>query len=196
MDCCTAEEAVEEPVWLAALEAAVPVEDSLDSVDSEAAEEVLDESPEAEDVAEAEESEDELPLAAAVELAAPGAHVADWGRLLTPWPPHRELANWIVSAKQVLLAVVWQTASSRMGCLTLLVGGVTGSADAAREAAQKLSVAADALHVKAATGAERGANTAGCAGGETGDLCRGESGQQSHGGESDSVHVCCVCFET
>lgn len=80
-----------------------------------------------------------------------------------------------------------------MGCLTLLVGGVTGGADAAREAAQKLGVAANALHVKAATGAERVANTAGCAGGETGDLCRGESGQQSHGGESDSVHDCCVC---
>ena len=77
-----------------------------------------------------------------------------------------------------------------------MVGGVTGSADAAREAAQKLSVAANALHVKAATGAERGANTAGRAAGETGNLRRGQSGQQSDGGESDSVHVCCVCFET
>ena len=34
--------------------------------------------------------------------------------------------------------------------LTLLVGGFTGSADTAREAAQELGVAADALHVKAA----------------------------------------------
>jgi len=99
---------VEEPVWLAALEDAVPVEDSLDAVDSEAADEALEvESPEAEDVAEAEESEEELPLAAEVELAAPAAHVADWGRLLTPWPPQRELANWMVSAKRVLLVVVW-----------------------------------------------------------------------------------------
>ena len=94
---------MEEPVWLAALEDAVPVEDSLDAVDSEAAEEVLEELPEAEEVAEAEESEEELPLAAEVELAAPGAHVADWGRLLTPWPPQRELANWMVSTKQALL---------------------------------------------------------------------------------------------
>lgn len=99
---------MEEPVWLAALEDAVPVEDSLDAVDSEAADEALEvESPEAEDVAEAEESEEELPLAAEVELAAPAAHVADWGRLLTPWPPQRELANWMVSAKRVLLVVVW-----------------------------------------------------------------------------------------
>jgi hypothetical protein len=99
---------VEEPVWLAALEDAVPVEDSLDAVDSEASDEALEvESPEAEDVAEAEESEEELPLAAEVELAAPAAHVADWGRLLTPWPPQRELANWMVSAKRVLLVVVW-----------------------------------------------------------------------------------------
>ena len=97
---------MEEPVWLAALEDAVPVEDSLDAVDSEAAEEVLEELPEAEEVAEAEESEEELPLAAEVELAAPAAHVADWGRLLTPWPPQRELANWMVSAKRVLLVVV------------------------------------------------------------------------------------------
>lgn len=99
---------MEEPVWLAALEDAVPVEDSLDAVDSEASDEALEvESPEAEDVAEAEESEEELPLAAEVELAAPAAHVADWGRLLTPWPPQRELANWMVSAKRVLLVVVW-----------------------------------------------------------------------------------------
>ena len=34
--------------------------------------------------------------------------------------------------------------------LTLLVGGFTGSADTAREAAQELGVAANALHVKAA----------------------------------------------
>lgn len=108
VDCWTEEEVVEEPVWLAALEEAVPLDDSLEAVDSEAAEEVLlaDESPEAEDVAEAEESEEELPLAAAVELAAPAAHVADWGKLLTPWPPQRELANWMVSAKRVLLVVV------------------------------------------------------------------------------------------
>jgi hypothetical protein len=110
VDCCTAEDEVAEPVWLAALEDAVPVEDSLEdsleAVDSAAAEEVLeDESLEAEEVAEAEESEEELPLAAAVELAAPEAHVADWGKLLTPWPPQRELANWIVSGKQVLLVV-------------------------------------------------------------------------------------------
>ena len=90
------------------LEDAVPVDDSLDAVDSEAADEALEvESPDAEDVAEAEESEEELPLAAEVELAAPAAHVADWGRLLTPWPPQRELANWMVSAKRVLLVVVW-----------------------------------------------------------------------------------------
>ena len=67
---------------------------------------LADESPEAEDVAEAEESEEELPLAAAVELEAPAAHVADWGRLLTPWPPQRELANWMVSAERGLLVVV------------------------------------------------------------------------------------------
>ena len=105
-------------------------------------------------MAEAEESEEELPLAAEVELAAPAAHVADWGRLLTPWPAQRELANWIVSVKQVLLVVVVLKASSRMGNLTLLVGGVTGSADTAREAAQELGVAANALHVKIAAGAE------------------------------------------
>jgi hypothetical protein len=87
VDCATVEEEEEEPVWLAALEDAVPVDDSLEepeAVDSAAAEEVLDaESPEAEDVAEADESEEELPLAAAVELE-PAAHVADWGKLLTP----------------------------------------------------------------------------------------------------------------
>jgi hypothetical protein len=67
-------------------------------------------------VAEAEESEEELPLAAEVELAAPAAHVADWGKLLTPWPAQRELAKWIVSARQVLLVVVsFLTVSSRMG---------------------------------------------------------------------------------
>lgn len=106
VDCWTEDEVVEEPVWLAALEEADPVEDSLEAVDSEAAEEVLlaDESPEAEDVAEAEESEEEVPLAAAVELAAPAAHVADWGRLLTPWPPQSELANWMVSAEASLVS--------------------------------------------------------------------------------------------
>ena len=135
----------------------MPLEDSLEepeAVDSEAAEEALEvESPEAEDVAEAEESEEELPLAAEVELAAPAAHVADWGKLLTPWPAQRELANWIVSAKHVLLVVVF-TASSRAGSLTLLVGSVTGGADTARETAQELGVAANALHIKIAAGAE------------------------------------------
>ena len=105
VDCATVEEVEEEPVWLAALEDAAVLEDPLE-VDSAAAEEVLEESLEAEDVAEASEAEEELPLAAAVELA-PAAHVADWGRLLTPWPPQRELANWMVSAKRVLLVVVW-----------------------------------------------------------------------------------------
>jgi hypothetical protein len=38
--------------------------------------------------------------------------------------------------------------------LTLLVRGVTGGADTAREAAQELGVAANALHVKVAAGAE------------------------------------------
>jgi len=37
-----------------------------------------------------------------------------------------------------------------MGNLTLLVRGVAGGADTAREAAQELGVAANALHVKAA----------------------------------------------
>lgn len=74
-----------------------------------------------------------------------------------------------------------------------MVGGFTGSADTAREAAQELGVAANALHIEAAAGTERVANTAGCASGETRDLRGGESGKQSHGGESNSVHVCCVC---
>lgn len=105
VDCATVEEEEEEPVWLAALEDAAVLEDPLE-VDSAAAEEVLDaESLDAEDVAEASEAEEELPLAAAVELA-PAAHVADWGRLLTPWPPQRELANLIVAAKDVLLVTV------------------------------------------------------------------------------------------
>jgi hypothetical protein len=74
--------------------------------------------------------------------------------------------------------------------LTLLVLGAASSADTAREAAQQLGAAADALNIKAATGAERAANTAGCAAGETRNLRRGESGQQSYGGEGESVHVC------
>jgi hypothetical protein len=81
------------------------LEDPLE-VDSAAAEEVLEESLDAEDVAEASEAEEELPLAAAVELEAPAAHVADWGKLLTPWPPQRELANLIVAAEEGLLVAV------------------------------------------------------------------------------------------
>jgi hypothetical protein len=81
------------------------LEDPLE-VDSAAAEEVLEESLDAEDVAEVSEAEEELPLAAAVELEAPAAHVADWGKLLTPWPPQRELANLIVAAEEGLLVAV------------------------------------------------------------------------------------------
>jgi hypothetical protein len=76
--------------------------------------------------------------------------------------------------------------------LTLLVLGAAGGADTTRETAQQLRAAADALHIQAATRAERSANTAGSAAGQTGNLRRGESGQQSYGGESESVHVRCV----
>lgn len=46
------------------------------------------------------------------------------------------------------------TASLSLANLTLLVRGVTGSADTARETAQELGVAANALHVEVAAGAE------------------------------------------
>ena len=52
---------------------------------------------------EAATAEEELPLAAEVELAASGAHVAAVGRLFTPWPAQRESANWIVSVSVISL---------------------------------------------------------------------------------------------
>ena len=203
VDCSAAEDVVEEPVWLPELADEVPLEDPLEVPEtavlaSEAMEDMLDDMSLAiEEVTEAaaEEAEEALPLAAAVELAAPAAHVAAVGRLVTPWPPQRELANWIVSAERasLLVAVLFSRKLEYGEWLTLLVGCVASSADTAREAAQELAVAANALHVQVAAGAERGAHTAGCAAGETGDLRDSESGQESHGGESESVHICCVC---
>ena len=69
-----------------------------------------------------------------------------------------------------------------------MVLGAAGSADTAREAAQQVGAAADALHIEAATRAERATNTAGSAAGKTGNLRRGESRKQSYGGKSESVH--------
>jgi hypothetical protein len=82
VDCSTAAEEVAEPVELEVPETTV--------VASEATEEVMeDTSLETEEATDDESvvavaAEEELPLAAEVELAAPGAHVAAVGRLLTP----------------------------------------------------------------------------------------------------------------
>jgi hypothetical protein len=86
VEASTAAEEVAEPVWLCALvdEAGLEVPETT-VVASEATEEMLEETEDATD--------DEPPLAAEVELAAPGAHVAAVGKLLTPWPAQSELAN-------------------------------------------------------------------------------------------------------
>jgi hypothetical protein len=185
VDCSTTAEDVADPLWLAALVDEVPLEVSLDVPETTvvAASEALEEEAAAADEA-------ELPLEAAeVALAAPEAHVAAVGRLLTPWPAQSDWANWSVSV--MLVSSVYK-ATSRVEKLTLLVLDAAGGADTAREAAQQVGAAADALHIKTATGAERAANTAGCATGKTRDLRCGERGQQSYGGESESVHGCCV----
>jgi hypothetical protein len=105
VDTSTAADEVAEPVELCALVDEVELEvPETTVVASEAIEEVLeDASLEAEEVTDDESvvaaaAEEELPLAAEVELAAPEAHVAAVGRLLTPWPAQSELANWRVSA--------------------------------------------------------------------------------------------------
>jgi hypothetical protein len=96
VEASTAAEEVAEPVWLCALvdEAGLEVPETT-VVASEATEEMLEETEDATDdesvVAAA--AEEEPPLAAEVELAAPGAHVAAVGKLLTPWPAQSELAN-------------------------------------------------------------------------------------------------------
>jgi hypothetical protein len=75
--------------------------------------------------------------------------------------------------------------------LTLLVLYAASGADTARQAAQQLGAAANALHIEAAARAKRAPNTASCAIGQTGNLRRSESGKQSYGGESESVHGSC-----
>lgn len=99
VDCSTAAEEVEEPVSLSALADEV----ELPETTVVSSEEVLEAaSLEAEEVTDpvvvAAAAVEELSLAAEVELAAPEAHVAAVGRLLTPWPAQSELANSSVSA--------------------------------------------------------------------------------------------------
>ena len=95
VDCSTAADEVADPVSLSALAEEVPLEVSLEVpettvVASAAMDEVLEDESLAEDVAEPEVAatadEAELPLEAAAEvaLAAPEAHVAAVGKLLTP----------------------------------------------------------------------------------------------------------------
>jgi hypothetical protein len=75
-----------------------------------------------------------------------------------------------------------------MQVLTLLVLYAASGADTARQAAQQLGAAANALHIEAAARAKRASHTASCARGQTGNLRRSESGKQSYSGESESVH--------
>jgi hypothetical protein len=98
VDASTAAEEVAEPVWLSALADEVRLELLLEVPETTVvASEAIEE--EAEDVTEPEVEaaaavEAELPLEAAeVALAAPEAHVAAVGRLLTPWPAQRDWAN-------------------------------------------------------------------------------------------------------
>lgn len=118
-------------------------------------------------------------VAVVEEAAASPAQVAAVGRLLTPWPAQRELANWRVSVgvsvavRCLIIAFLFQR--------TVLVLLAARLANAAREAAEQLGVAADALDVERVARPEAVAYAAGGAGRQAGDLRGGEGGEEGEG---------------